>query len=215
MDSRALATILAAALVAYVATAPEYDANGETDDGNADLMDYAAQAQDAIEGLTENGDEMNKTAFLAALRLGEGTDDQMGFWRLCGGGNMSTLADHPAKLGWGGWRMPAQMAINAGFPSGRAVSTAAGAYQITRPTWDGCASALGLVDFSEASQDAAAWYLIGQKGAKADVLAGRIQSAIYKLRNVWASLPGAAAKQRQVSLASFASVYMNNGGVMA
>jgi muramidase (phage lysozyme) len=215
MDSRALATILLAALVAYVATAPTVDENGETDDGNADLLDYAAQAQDAIEGMTEDGDDMNKQAFLAALRLGEGTSDSSGYYRLCGGGNMSTLADHPAKLGWGGWRLPAQMAINAGFADGRAVSTAAGAYQITKPTWNGCVAALGLADFSEANQDAAAWYLIGQKGAKADVLAGRIESAIYKLRNVWASLPGAAAKQRQVSLASFADVFTNNGGVIA
>lgn len=215
MDSRALATILLAALVAYVATAPQVDANGETDASNADLMDYAAQAEDALQTLIEQGEEMNKAAFLTALRLGEGTDDDMGFFRLCGGGNASTLSDHPANLGWPGWRMPAQMAINAGFADGRAVSTAAGAYQITRPTWRGCVAGLGLSDFSQASQDAAAWYLIGQKGAKADVLAGRIESAIYKLRGVWASLPGAVAKQRQVSMADFASVFTNNGGVMA
>lgn len=215
MDARALAVIVVAALVAYAATMPVPDENGEVDDGSADLMDYAAQAQDYIESFTEQGDEMNKNAFLKTLRIGEGTSDDMGYYRLCGGGNASTLSDHPARLGWGGWRMPAQMAINAGFPGGVAVSTAAGAYQITKPTWLGCVKALGLIDFSEWSQDTAAWYLIGQKGAQADVLAGRIESAIGKLGKLWASLPGAAAQQRQVAMTDFLNGYTNNGGVIA
>lgn len=214
MDTRALAIVGLAAMCAYLATLPGVDENGEGD-GAPDLLDYAAQAQDFIETQMIGGYEMNKVAFLQALRLGEGTSDRMGYYRLCGGGEADSLADHPASLGWGGWRMPVQMAINAGFPDGRAVSTAAGAYQITRPTWRRVAERLRLVDFSETSQDEAAWFLIGEKGAQADVLAGRIDSAVRKLGGLWASLPGAAAKQRQVSLAAFASEFTNNGGVVA
>jgi len=214
MDTRALAIVGLAAMCAYLWTLPAVDENGESDSA-PDMLDYAAQARDYIEQQVTGGDEMNKVAFLQALRPGEGTADSQGYYRLCGGGECSTLADHPAKLGWGGWRMPVQMAINAGFPDGRAVSTAAGAYQMTKPTWNRVAGRLGLVDFSETSQDEAAWFLIGEKGAQADVLAGRIGAAVAKLGGLWASLPGAAAKQRQVSLAAFANEFTNNGGVMA
>jgi lysozyme len=213
MDTRALAIIGLATMCAYLWTLPAVDENGETDNA-ADLLDYAAQAQDYIEQMN-GGDEMNKVAFLQALRLGEGTADRLGYYRLCGGGECSTLAAHPAALGWGGWRMPAQMAINAGFPDGRAVSTAAGAYQINNPTWRRIAVRLGLVDFSETSQDEAAWALIGEKGAQADVLAGRIESAVSKLGGLWASLPGARGQQRQVSMVAFANEYTNSGGSVA
>jgi lysozyme len=214
MDTRALAIVGLATMCAYLWTLPAVDENGESDNA-PDLLDYAGQARDYIEQQMEGGDEMNKVAFLQALRLGEGTADYMGYYRLCGGGECATLAAHPAALGWGGWRLPVQMAINAGFPNGQAVSTAAGAYQITRPTWNRVAVRLGLVDFSETSQDEAAWFLIGEKGAQADVLAGRIESAIGKLGGLWASLPGARGQQRQVSLAAFANEYKNSGGVWA
>lgn len=180
-----------------------------------DLLDYANQLQGAARGYFEEGDEMNKAAFLRAIRLGEGTAGGDGYAILCGGGKLTTYTDHPANLGWGGWRMPAQMAINAGFPGGRAVSTAAGAYQITRPTWNRLAARLGLFDFSPDNQDAAAWELIREKGAAADVRAGRVGTAIAKLGAVWASLPGAAAKQRQVSATQFINEFENAGGILA
>lgn len=214
METRALAIVGLAAMCAYLWTLPAVDENGETD-GSPDLLDYAAQAQDLIEQQVQSGQYMNKVAFLQSLRLGEGTDDYKGYYRLCGGGECLSLADHPANRGWGGWRLPVQMAINAGFPGGVAVSTAAGAYQITRPTWNRVAARLGLVDFSETAQDEAAWFLVGEKGAQADILAGRIEQAVRKLGGVWASLPGAAAKQRQVSMLAFANEFTKNGGVLA
>lgn len=214
MDERALTVVVLAAVAAYLLTHPAVDENGETDNA-PELMDYAAQAADTLKTYIESGDEMNQRAFLAALRLGEGTMDTMGYFRLCGGGNADNLGDHPANGGWRGWPLPRQMAINAGFPGGVAVSTAAGAYQFTRPTWNRLRARLALSDFSEVSQDAAAWALIGEKGAQADVLAGRIDSAIAKLGGVWASLPGAAAKQRQVTSTAFANQYTNMGGNIA
>jgi lysozyme len=65
-------------------------------------------------------------------------------------------------------------------------STAAGRYQIIKPTWLSLKSKLGLPDFSPASQDAAAIELIRQRGALADVQAGRIESAVNKCAKVWA-----------------------------
>lgn len=218
MDARAR-VIVVGALVGFIAwkvmrMAAVDPATGE-DDNAPDLLDYASQAQDYIESFTEQGDEMNKTAFLRAIRLGEGTSGQDGYSILCGGGQFGTFEDHPANLGWRGWQMPAQMAINAGFPGGVAFSTAAGAYQMTRPTWNRVAARLGLSDFSPENQDIAAWFLIGEKGAQVDVLAGRVATAIAKLGKLWASLPGAAAKQRQVTLAAFNNEFLNNGGTLA
>lgn len=191
----------------------------EANDADPDILDYAAQVQDSAAEIVDGVDSMtaqnNQGAFLQALRLGEGTSDSLGYYRLCGGGNASGLAVHPALSGWGGWSLPYAMAVNAGYPSGVAVSTAAGAYQITRPTWAGCVRALGLSDFSESSQDQAALYLIKSKGALGDVIAGRTDQAIAKLGKIWASLPGAAAKQRQVTMSAFNNQFINAGGVLA
>jgi lysozyme len=94
-------------------------------------------------------------------------------------------------------------------------STAAGRYQIIKPTWLSLKSKLGLPDFSPASQDAAAIELIRQRGALADVQAGRIESAVNKCAKVWASLPGAGYGQREVKLQNFISNYQAEGGALA
>ncbi len=69
-------------------------------------------------------------------------------------------------------------------------STAAGAYQFLARTWDECAAACGLKDFSPASQDTAALFLIDRREALGDVLAGDWPAAIGKCNKEWASLPG-------------------------
>jgi len=186
---------------------------GETAD-TPDLEDYTLQALDSAEGLFVEGDDMNREAFLKALRVGEGTAVDDGYLILVGGGRANSFDTHPALAGWPGWRMPLAMAQKAGFPNG-AVSTAAGAYQTKRATWTRVADKLGITDFSPASQDEVAWYLIGEKGAQTDVLAGRIPEAVYKVRKVWASLPGAGYGQREVSLPDFLRYYQAAGGVLA
>lgn len=68
-------------------------------------------------------------------------------------------------------------------------STAAGRYQIIKPTFDGLAKRLGKSDFSPATQDEMAILLMLEKGALDPILAGDITTGINKLGTVWASLP--------------------------
>ncbi|WP_317205564.1 glycoside hydrolase family 104 protein [Janthinobacterium sp.] len=188
---------------------------GGESDQSPDLTDYVAQAADAADGyMNGEGDTMNQAAFLRAIRVGEGADDEGGYNRKCGGGQFDGYSVHPALAGWHGWPMPDALCDSAGVKRG-SVSTAAGAYQINLPTWTRVSEKLGLNDFSPASQDAAALQLISEKGAAADVAAGRTASAVYKIRKIWASLPGAGYGQRQVSQAAFDNSYQNAGGVIA
>ncbi len=94
------------------------------------------------------------------------------------------------------------------------VSTAAGKYQINKPTWLRCQKALGLRDFSPASQDLACAWLIEDKGAMPDLLAGRFGAAVTKIRKVWASLPAAGYGQGERSLAWLTAKFEQAGGVV-
>ncbi|MCK6388594.1 MAG: glycoside hydrolase family 104 protein [Zoogloea sp.] len=117
----------------------------------------------------------NVRAFLGLIRKGEGTADAGGYARIVGGGSFSGWEDHPRRL----------VKIDRLGIS----STAAGAYQILSRTWDMVRLQAGLRDFSPASQDLAAVQLIRNRGALADVLAGRIEAALRKCSYEWASLP--------------------------
>jgi len=74
-------------------------------------------------------------------------------------------------------------------------STAAGAYQMIRPTWTRLRDQLGLEDFSKDSQDRAAVELLRQNGIIAMIEAGEIEAAIKKAGKVWAGLPGNTYQQ--------------------
>jgi len=128
---------------------------------------------------------------------------------------INDLSEHPAITGeWRGERLSNSMCANAGFGPG-CVSTAAGAYQIIRPTWAKVRDRLGLRSFGANEQDAAAVELIRQRGALEDVRAGRFEAAVDKCRNEWASLPGNYAKQGQRSMGQLMAWYQQNGGTTA
>jgi len=91
-------------------------------------------------------------------------------------------------------------------------STAAGAYQFLYSTWMELQTTLGLHDFSPSSQDRAAIELIKNKGALADVLNGKIVSAIYKCRKIWASFPGAGYGQSEKRIETLLQFYIKTGG---
>lgn len=187
-------------------------------DNAPDWIDYGWQAVDNTQALFESENEMrqnNLRAFLQAIRLGEGTSGPNGYRTLCGGGLFDSYAAHPAALGWRGLPLSDSVCAGAGYGPG-CVSTAAGAFQINKPTWNRVSAKLGLTNFDEASQDAAAIELISEKGALGDVLAGRVAEAVGKVRKVWASLPGANyAGQRMVTQSAFNQVYQQAGGVLA
>lgn len=74
-------------------------------------------------------------------------------------------------------------------------TSAHGAYQFLKPTWDDVASKLQLPDFSPRSQDLAALELIRRNGSLDDVLAGRFDAAVKRDGKTWASLPSSPYAQ--------------------
>lgn len=145
----------------------------------------------------------NRAAFLAAIRYAEGTAGERGYNTMFGYRYFDSFADHPRQY------------FDYTDLSGRTLKTsAAGAYQIIVRTWDALRARLGLPDFSPASQDAAALELIRERGALADVDAGRFADAVRKVSKVWASLPGAGYAQPERALSSLYAAYRSAGGTV-
>ena len=184
--------------------------------------DEAAQAADQanpvalMEQNTVNNDSQNDNvrAFLQMIQTSEGTAHAADPYAVCYGyrHTVQDFADHPAILGeWGG-----ESIANLGPEYAGKVSTAAGAYQIIRPTWKGCKRALALPDFSPPSQDAAAIWIIREAGALDAVKAGDFDQAVSLCAKQWASLPGANAPgQGMRRLSDLRTAYVQAGGTVA
>lgn len=141
-------------------------------------------------------------AFLYMIQAAETTPQDvasgLAYRMTYGKGLFDSFADHPANLGWRGMPLPERMCRAAGFGPG-CVSTAAGAFQIIKPTWNRvrAAGAWGpyLPDFSPESQDEAGRRLLIECGALPYVERGDFDSALRRAAPVWASLPGSTAQQ--------------------
>ena len=94
-------------------------------------------------------------------------------------------------------------------------STAAGRYQILKRTYDAYKIRCNLHDFFPSSQDKIALQLIKERGAIRDINSGRIEEAIHKVRNIWASLPEAGYKQHEHKMTDLLAVFINAGGMIA
>ncbi len=81
--------------------------------------------------------------------------------------------------------------------------------------WPYYRTLLALPDFSPISQDLLALQHIRECRALPDVHAGRIESAIAKCRNIWASLPGAGYAQREHRLDDLIQQYRLAGGALS
>jgi len=227
MNAPAVLTLTAAGLLLYASSSAGrgYVEAGEGDYLGAFSFDTLADTAETFANvLTETPAEVpqdmassNLNAFLSLLKYSEGSAVAVNPYAVVFGygKEITDFRDHPAITGeWRGERLPDAMCRNAGFSPG-CISTAAGAYQIIRPTWTTLRNRLGLPDFSPASQDRAAASLIESRGALQDVYAGRIESAVRKCRNEWASLPGNSAKQGQRSMVDLLAAYQLNGGNFA
>lgn len=155
----------------------------------------------------------NLAAFLATIRHSEGTSKTPDAYACCFGYKfvITDFSDHPAVLGtWHGAPLDFLGPAYAGK-----VSTAAGAYQIIRPTWVALKIALKLPDFTGPSQDAAATELIREARALDLVNAGQVANAIERCHGIWASLPGSTSGQPQRTMADLIQAYGNHGGAFA
>lgn len=155
--------------------------------------------------VTEAGMPAAVAAFLYMIRASEHVypRDVLGdeaYNIFYGGAKFSDLSDHPVITGeMKPVKLPDAMCKAAGFGPG-CVTTAAGAYQIIKPTWVRLRDKLGLEDFSAASQDRAAVELLEESGAMELLGLDDVQGAIRAASKVWASLPGSSAQQNPKSL---------------
>jgi muramidase (phage lysozyme) len=202
----AAATVGVAAYVYYTNS----QANGGTSGGGSvslggiDLSGLTNMVSNMTSGVQNSFTDVassvsnpNVQAFLSMVRIGEGTAGPDGYTKFFGGSHFSDLSRHP----------------NVAHTGGGYTSTAAGAYQIVYETWLEAQAALSLPDFSPASQDAAAVWLIKRRGALADVMNGAVDSAISKCNKEWASLAGAPYGQPVLSLAQDENNFAAAGGV--
>lgn len=150
--------------------------------------------QDAL----KNG---NVRAFLKAIRLGEGTSGPLGYWTIVGGGTFTDDSHHPN--------------VRVFIPRYKVHSTAAGAYQIIRGTWENLVKQYGFPDFSPDCQDEAAVALIVGRGALDEVISGDFAGALRRCAPEWASLPGSTAGQRTEKYEDVLKVYTDAGGTVA
>lgn len=168
-------------------------------------VDYKTQPNLAGTPPVPTGDKEkdNLNAFLWTIRNVEGTAGPNGYKTQFTGKTFDSFADHP--------REPITAPINGK----NVTSTAAGAYQFIVPTWDMCKNALDLKDFSPASQDKAAVYLLQRAGALDDIKGGNFNAAIDKTNRVWAGLPGSPYGQNPKSYGAALAYYKQAGGTVA
>lgn len=161
------------------------------------------------------GDMTNRTAFLTMLSVSEGTSTSKatkrnGYDVIVTGADgkpevFTDFSDHPFAKG-----RAAKVINSKGLKS-----TASGRYQHLVGDWAHYKAQLQLPDFGPESQDKWALQLIRERHALDDIDAGRIEAAISKVRNLWASLPGAGYGQRENSLAHLLEAYRAAGGTLA
>lgn len=149
-----------------------------------------------------------RQAFLDMIAFAEGTDQSPGNNARTGYDIIFTFdrftdfSDHPRRLRC----------------SGSLCSDAAGRYQFLSTTWDFCQQLLNLPDFSPASQERAAIFLIKNRGSLDEVDAGDIEGALEDpatgngVSFEWASLPPGQYGQPIKTLAQVKNAFVQAGG---
>lgn len=94
-------------------------------------------------------------------------------------------------------------------------STAAGAFQIIWPTFVNLCKQKGYTDFGKDTQRAMAIDLIAGKDALASVDSGQFADAVFRCREVWASLPGGDSGQHEQHFNDLMAFYVTAGGTVS
>jgi muramidase (phage lysozyme) len=156
-------------------------------------------------------EDINQSAGQMLIRFCEGTDGDNGYRALFGwdpkrnpGQVFDSFTDHP------------QQYFEYTDKAGQTHRTsAAGAYQATYTTWKDFIRECGPHDFSPASQDAFALWLIAKCGALEDLRAGRLRAFIDKCGGRWASLPSATVAQPHRTFEYCQQKFVQAGGQVA
>jgi len=135
------------------------------------------------------------------------SDNTTGFY-------ITDFSDHPANKGWRGVVLPDHFCRGAGFGPG-CVSTAAGAYQFIKPTWNRLKTKYGFPDFSNGSQDAAAYALLEEIGAVEMAQVGDVEGALRVASKQWASMPFSTSGQPKANLSQVLAEFESYGGTIA
>lgn len=91
-------------------------------------------------------------------------------------------------------------------------STAAGRYQCLNRFAVAYITSLKLPDFGPESQDKIALKQIKEQGAYLLFQQGKFTAGIERIKNIWASLPGAGYDQHEQSFALLEAIYVQKGG---
>ncbi|QOY96482.1 glycoside hydrolase family 104 protein [Massilia sp. UMI-21] len=145
----------------------------------------------------------NVAAFLKAIASAEGGGYDFKYGALKGRANdrwrFSDMSTHPG-------------------PGIDGKTTAAGMYQITRPTWEHHGGKLGLRDFSPRTQDLIAVEILRSLGVIELIKEGRIVEVMPKAARIWAALPKGPGQanhyppQRYMQFENFLSAFVGAGG---
>lgn len=130
----------------------------------------------------------NVAAFLKAIAAAEGGGYDFKYGALKGRSNDR-------------WRFT-DMSTHPG-PGVDGKTTAAGMYQITRPTWQHHGAKLGLRDFSPQTQDLIAVEILRSLGVIEAIKAGRIAGIMPKAARIWAALPKGPGQKNHYPLQPF------------
>lgn len=149
--------------------------------------------------------DANLKAFLDTIAFSEIgpkllAESDNGYNVIVGGTLFTGYADHPHVL----------VDLGHGLKS-----TAAGRYQLLYRYYVAYKAQLKLPDFSPASQDAIATQQIRERFALVDIANGQFDRAIIKVKNIWASLPGAGYGQHENQMAALRDHYLMMGGSVA
>lgn len=157
----------------------------------------------------------NRKAFLDMLAVSEGTSTSPatindGYDVIVTGADrrpevFTDYSTHPFASG-----RPSKVINSKGL-----TSNASGRYQFMLKDWAHYKAQLNLADFGQVSQDLWAIQLIRERGALPLIDAGSFDLAVGRVRNLWASLPGAGYGQPEHGIEKLRAAYLSAGGELA